>query len=209
MKSAQLIQLALLKQAGIWDMGKSILNEGSYFLPGVGTARMGLDAINSFRSGNWLGGLSNIAGAGLSLVGLGGLGRGLGAAGRFGGKQLGRLGMPALAQKVESGLGKTLPGLIDKADAKVMQTGKSLLQKTEKLPVVGKPIAGAGNTTARFMRRHPVASGVGVTGAEVGGDMLQAGHQAQQASSAGLMHTANWLRYLREQGMVNPMYVSG
>ena len=85
----------LLKVAGIGGVTKAVINEGSYWLPGVGTARMGVDALKDFgrvfRRGATAGQRFGALGSGLanslfsvaSLAGLGFLGR-IGKLGRMG-----------------------------------------------------------------------------------------------------------------------------
>jgi len=63
-----------------WQQDHPLLNAGATFIPGVGTALMGRDAIKDFGSGNYLSGALNTVGAGLSVIPLVGglLGKGTG-----------------------------------------------------------------------------------------------------------------------------------
>lgn len=109
---------AMEKQAGLGDVAMGAANIGSYFIPGVGTARMGYDAIKDFggmfgkglnwkqRLGKGMSGLMNTGFAALSVI------PGLGAAGA-GAKMLGKGGkFLSKAPKIGKLMGKVAPKLM-------------------------------------------------------------------------------------------------
>jgi hypothetical protein len=205
-----------IKQA--LTMGK-ILNEGSYFLPGVGTARMGYDGIRDFGRGNWMGGAANLLGAATSLVpvvggmagrGIAGAGRLLSRAGAHGASGLSRMSAPTFGKALGSsfsGAGNLLQRGGPLFNRGVGSIGRGFQNQLQRVPGVGGPLASASNWTGNMMRQRPMASMMTGAGATVGLGMGQQRqdiqHQAQQEYTQQMPNMLNQLR--GQMSGYNPM----
>lgn len=206
----------LTKEAGAWNAAKNVADFGSYFIPGVGTARMGYDAFKDFRKGNWLAGAGNLVGAGLSLIpGAGGFaGKGVSMLGRLGAKGLSRVGAPALGNVVGKGLGTAGKGLTsfgNRIDAGVASAGKRLTGAVGQIPRVGgvgaKTMTGVGN----FVNKNPVTTALTGGGGVIGLNMAQDGVNESKAVMAQTQQGMNnMLANMRRSPFVsNPMFAGG
>lgn len=204
------------KQAGALKTLGSIADTGSYFIPGVGTARMGYDAFKDFRSGNYLGGAANLLGAGLSLIpGAGGFaGKGVSALGRIGAKALTRVGAPTLSKAVAAGgglAGRGLSALGTAVDRGVSRAGTGMTRAVGQMPRIGgitsKTMSGVGN----FAKTRPGTTAVLGTGGVMGLGAAGAGQMEakaqQQAQGAGMGQMLQNMR--RSPVMTNPMFAGG
>lgn len=202
-----------VKQGGALQTAKDVANFGSYFIPGVGTARMGYDAFNDFRGGNYLGGAANLLGAGLSLIpGAGGfLGKGVSALGRLGAKGLARVGAPTLGKAMGAaggmaGRGLTSMGnMVDSGVSKAM--GKSV-STAMRIPKIGPQVAGGLSGVNRFVTSRPGLTGLvgagGVIGLHGAQANVNAAKQMQQQQQSGMQGMMNMMR--SRPIMNNPLY---
>lgn len=202
------------KQAGLGDAALGAANFGSYFIPGVGTARMGYDAYKDFAGGNYLGGAANLLGAGLSLIpGAGGfLGKGVSALGRIGAKGLARVGAPALSRAVGAGgsmAGKGLSawgGMMDKVGPALGRGAQSVARS---MPTIGgnRLASGIGRAGQTIMARPGTTAAVGAGGV-IGGTMAgEAGVAARQAQAQQANQMGGMMQQLRRRPvMTNPIW---
>lgn len=221
MKAIEKLMLAAyvrqqVKQAGALGAAKNVADFGSYFIPGVGTARMGYDAIKDFRQGNWLGGAANVLGAGLSLIpGAGGFaGKAVSSLGRLGAKGLARVGAPTLGKAVGAAggaAGKGLTAAGNMMDRGVSALGRRATGAVSQVPRVGgitaKTMSGVGN----FATKRPMTTGIVGAGGMMGLGSAGAGameaRQAQKDQAAGFGGMLQSMR--RSPVMTNPMFAGG
>lgn len=213
--------------AGAWNKAKRVggavgrglgtaADWGSYAIPGVGTARMGYDAIKAFGQGNILGGIGNTIGAGVSLIPGGGfVGRGIGAGAKMLGRGLMRAGAPTAGAAVRLGGRSLKSGLntVNESLGKVpgmMSSGAQSVAKT--MPTFGGNAVASGiKSVGGVLGRHPTMTQVGSIGPVLGLNAAGAGVQeskalaTQQASNMqGMMQ--NWRSRMPS---MNPMTMGG
>lgn len=201
------------KQAGMWDMAKGVADIGSYFIPGVGTARMGYDAFKDFkgmfgkglnwkqRLGKGLSGLMNTGFAALSVIpGLGALGGAAGKVGKF-------LSKAPKASKLV-GIGKKLTGAGSKLTGWGSQLAGKMAGKGGKLGSFffnQQGLQNAAKGTGGSLKNIATGKGGLALGAMgMGGGLLGMGSPAQAAAGVapqmGQHMMNNPMPYLGTQG---------
>ena len=202
-----------VKQGGALQTAKDVANFGSYFIPGVGTARMGYDAFNDFRGGNYLGGAANLLGAGLSLIpGAGGfLGKGVSAIGRLGAKGLARVGAPTLGKAMGAAggmAGRGLTGMGNMVDRGVARVGQGMTRAVGAVPRVGGMASGAMRGVGNMAVTRPGMTGLvgagGVIGLHGAQANVNAAKEMQQQQQSGMRGMMNMMR--SRPIMNNPLY---
>lgn len=166
---------------GAWNAAKFVGDQGSYFIPGVGSARMGYDAIKDFGQGKYWRGIGNTLGAGVSLIpGVGGglahmAESGIGAL-RGGAKLLGATAesMPTLAR-----WGRSLPTAMH-AGENALQHGMS--STLGKLPGAGRISSSA---PIQWMKANPKKTMLGAGTMIPGVGVKPALEHMQSATDAG------------------------
>lgn len=188
-----LAKAGTVKQAFGWGDALGAAKTVGSFLPGVGSAIGGYDAVKDFSKGNYWSGLGNLGVAGLGLLpGVGGVGNGL----LRGGKMLGRLG----------GLGRALGG-----------GGRMANAFSHAAPIMnhmGQAAEGIGHgmqSAMPFLKHLNSANRIGA--AQLGSygvgqaaqHFMGGGEQPQAPETTGLNQPSTWQRFQNTFGR-DPMY---
>lgn len=189
-------KVLLVQQMEKQSFAKEVANLGTYFIPGVGTARSGYDALKAFRGGKWLSGLGSLAIAGASLMpGVGGVAAGIG-------KGLSKL--PGIARLAKAT--PTLSGGVKALGSGVFRGGEAMNQGFRSTLSAVPSLRGIGQAAMK----RPGITGAGLTGAAVGLPMMQAADDAARAaqSQQGIDLARMFQNYAGSRRFQNPIWAA-